>query len=415
MRNEPVDVFDRGSVTPVDHSSDTDKAWEFANTLRRLIGGGDIVLGKSTLGAESDRFQAQLDAADLVSGPDVRAVSEALGKGTEAIIEAYNAYDMNKMLTTHVFEGITVAIAPSANDVALSVDQPITGVAVKLAGKVALTYSSIENGQTGNGKVTLSGSAANDVVTMAIKEGSLAESPELTKVTVEGVKTTTGETVKFELLVDVAQAASKSVIDSITASGTIRLARTKATKDSASDQGPTETGKFSLSFGAKFKNTAADAFDLGFAINGDSMGANFNDIWQGIDPGQSTDVKDFSAAISFNAKLAATDDAAKFNLVASRPTKDTTRLALDLAFDVNKIRVSTLISSGEQNSQTVTITNQDKFVMTLTALETEDTITGNIMAADGTTKLADIAKAMNCVEVTMVTGGKFVCLVDAPK
>ena len=184
MRNEPVDVFDRGSVTPVDHSSDTDKAWEFANTLRRLIGGGDIVLGKSTLGAESDRFQAQLDAADLVSGPDVRAVSEALGKGTEAIIEAYNAYDMNKMLTTHVFEGITVAIAPSANDVALSVDQPITGVAVKLAGKVALTYSSIENGQTGNGKVTLSGSAANDVVTMAIKEGSLAESPELTKVTV---------------------------------------------------------------------------------------------------------------------------------------------------------------------------------------------------------------------------------------
>ncbi|MEY4587959.1 MAG: hypothetical protein RL497_35, partial [Pseudomonadota bacterium] len=163
VRNEPVDVYNTGTVLP-DATLDA-KALAFANVVRELINGGDIVLntavGNSTVKAKSDKFRAQLEAADMLNGDHVDALGRGLSMAGEAVAEAADAYHYDKTLKTYTAGDIKVTITTTDAKVDYSVDQAINGATVKLTATDTHTTSTVETLETATGKLELSGSAAN--------------------------------------------------------------------------------------------------------------------------------------------------------------------------------------------------------------------------------------------------------------
>lgn len=421
VRNEPVDVYNTGTVLP-DATLDA-KALAFANVVRELINGGDIVLntnvGNSTVKAQSDKLRAQWDAAQMLSGNDVDALGKGISMAAEAISEAADAYHYDNTLKTYMAGDINVTIASVAPKVNYSVDQTINGNAVKLMASTQHTDTTVGTLETAIGKMDLTGSAASSAVTLGVLTGSTLDAAKLTRETKDGVETTMLEGLKLVLKTEIAQIKVGNVADPVTATGTLKFDFGTFTRMKGSSQtDPTTTGIMAIGFDGTVKNTTGESVALALNIAGDSKGLTFDELSKGIDPSDTEVAEDkfnsLTAALSFNALLNSQANAATVKLLTTRESLSSTRASLDLIFGANNLRFATTIKRMQDQPYKVSIINQDRLTMTLEQTTVGGDVSGSIKAPDGVKVLADIIKMPKCLKVTIKVGGEFVCLNDAP-
>lgn len=417
VRNEPVDVYNPGTVTP---PAELDvKALAFANVVRELINGGDIVLntnvGNSNVKAKGDKFRAQLEAAEMLNGDHVDALGKGLSTAAEAIAEAADAYNYDNTLTSYMVGDVKVTIATAAPKVDYSVDQTINGVAVKLMASDTHTETTTGAVETAVGKLELSGSAADSAVKLSVLTGSMLEAGKLTRETKDGVEISTLEGLKLLLKTDVAQLQVGEVTDPVSVSGWLKFEFGTFTRSVGSD--PTTKGVLGISFEGTVKNTTGESVALALNIAGDTKGLTFDELAAGVDP-IDTDVTDdkfnnLYAALSFNAQLNSQSSAATVKLMTTRESVSATRVSLDLLFGAHNLRFSSSIARLASQPYNLSIANQDRLVMSLTQATEGGDITGSIKAPDGVKVLAEISKSDICaVKVSRKTDGVIVCLID---
>ena len=422
VRNEPVDVYNTGSVLP-DATLST-KAYEFAEVVSQLINGGDIVLdtkvGNSTIKAASNKLRAQWDAAQMLSGPDVEALGKSLSLAAEAIAEAADAYHYDATLKTYTAGDVKVDIKKVDPAVVYTVEQTISGNTVKLVATSQHTDSTVGTLETAMGKLKLSGSAANAAVKITVQDTSSLEAAKLTRETKNNVETTTLEGLKVTLASDVAQIEVGNVTDPVSASGTLKFEfATFERVKGASGSEPMTKGVMAISFDGKVKNKASEAVAFALNISGNTKGITIDELSQGVDPTDISitedDFNSLTAAVSFTADLNTQMNSARVKLTTTRESLSSTRTSLDLIFGAYNLRFAALIKRVADQPYGLTISNQDRLTMTLAQPTIGGKYAGKITGPDGVKVLANIEQGKDgCVKVTIVEGGKFICLIDIP-
>jgi len=422
VRNEPVDVYNPGTTLP--DGTLSSKAYDFADMVSRLINGGDIVLdtavGNSTIKAKSDKLRSQWDAAQMLSGPDVEALGKSLSMAAEAIAEAADAYHYDATLKTYTAGAIKVDIKTADPAVVYTVDQAISGNTVKLMATSQHTDTKVGAVETATGKLQLSGSAANTMVKISLADSSSLEATKLTRETKNDVETTVLEGLKLTLVSEVAQIEGGNITDPVTATGTLKFefANFERVKG-ASESEPMTKGVMAVSFDGKVKNKATEAVAFALNIAGNTKGITIDELAQGVDPTDVSitedDFNSLTAAVSFTADLNTQLNAARVKLTATRESLEATRTSLDLIFGAYNLRFAALVKRMADQPYALTIANQDRLTMTLSQAAVGGKFTGNITGPDGAKVLANIVQTEDgCVKVTVVEGGKFLCLIDLP-
>jgi hypothetical protein len=423
VRNEPVDVYNTGVVLP--DSALNDKAYAFADVVRQLVNGGDIVLntsvGNSKVKAQSDKLRVQWEAAQMLSGPNAEWLSKSLSTAAEAIAEADDAYNHNVTLKSYTVGDVTVAIKLAAPKVEYTVDQTIAGSTVKLWASKEYVEATVGGVETTTGKLDLTGSAASSTTTLSVLSGSSLDVGKLTRENKNGVETSTLEGLKLTLKTEIAQIKSGNVPDPVTTTGMLKFEFASFERvKGASDQEPITKGVMAISFDGTVKNTTGDAAAFALNIAGDTKGITIDDLSQGIDPTDTAitedDFNSLTAAVSFTADLNTQLNSARVKLVTTRESLVSTRTSLDLIFGAYNLRFNTFIKRMADQPYNLTIANQDRLSMTLGQTTVGGDITGKITAPDGVKVLANIVQTDGgCVKVTIVEGGKFLCLIDIPE
>lgn len=422
VRNEPVDVYNPGTTLP--DGTLSSKAYDFADMVSRLINGGDIVLdtavGNSTIKAKSDKLRSQWDAAQMLSGPDVEALGKSLSMAAEAIAEAADAYHYDATLKTYTAGAIKVDIKTADPAVVYTVDQAISGNTVKLMATSQHTDTKVGALETATGKLQLSGSAANTMVKISVADSSSLEANKLTRETKNDVETTILEGLKLTLVSEVAQIEGGNITDPVTATGTLKFefANFERVKG-ASESEPMTKGVMAVSFDGKVKNKATEAVAFALNIAGNTKGITIDELAQGVDPTDVSitedDFNSLTAAVSFTADLNTQLNAARVKLTTTRESLEATRTSLDLIFGAYNLRFAALVKRMADQPYALTIANQDRLTMTLSQAAVGGKFTGNITGPDGAKVLANIVQTEDgCVKVTVVEGGKFLCLIDLP-
>lgn len=422
VRNEPVDVYNPGTTLPDDELNKKAKA--FAELVRDLVNGGDILLdttkvGNSTIKASSNKLRAQWDAAQMLSGPDVEALGESLSVAAEAIAEAADAYHYDDTLKTYTAGDVKVDIKKADPAVVYTVEQTISGNTVKLAATSQHTDSTVGALETATGKLKLSGSAANAAVKISVGDTSSLEAVKLTRETKNNVETTVLEGLKLTLASEVAQLEVGNVTDPVSASGTLKFefANFERVKG-ASGAEPITKGAMAISFDGKVKNKVSEAFAFALNIAGDSKGITIDELSQGIDPTDisitENDFNSLTAAVSFTADLNTQLNAARVKLMTTRESLSATRTSLDLIFGAYNLRFATLIKRMADQPYNLVISNQDRLTMTLSQTTAGGDVTGSITGPGGAKVLADIAQTDLGIKVTIKGSGDIVFLNEAP-
>ncbi|HEY6527562.1 MAG TPA: hypothetical protein VIZ65_02625 [Cellvibrionaceae bacterium] len=424
VRNEPVDVYNTGVVLP--DSALNDKAYAFADMVRQLVNGGDIVLNTSvgnntTVKAKSDKLRAQWEAAQMLSGPNAEWLSKSLSTAAEAIAEADDAYNHNVTLKSYTVGDVTVAIKLAAPKVEYTVDQMIAGNTVKLWASKEYVEVTVGGVETTTGKLDLTGSAASSTTTVSVLSGSSLEVGKLTRENKNGVETSTLEGLKLTLKTEIAQIKGGNVTDPVTTAGTLKFefASFERVKGS-SNQEPVTKGVMAIGFDGTVKNTTGEAFAFALNIAGNTKGVTIDELSQGIDPTDTAiteeDFTSLTAAVSFTADLNTQLNSARVKLMTTREDLTTTRTSLDLIFGAYNLRFNALIKRVADQPYNLTITNQDRLSMTIGQTTVGGNYAGKITGPDGVKVLANIAQTdKDCVKVTIVEGGKFFCLIDMPE
>lgn len=423
VRNEPVDVYNPGTTLPDDVLPVKAKA--FAELVRDLINGGDILLdtkvGNSTIKASSNKLRAQWDAAQMLSGPDVEALGKSLSVAAEAVAEAADAYHYDAKLETYTAGDVNVVINNKKVDSAVvyTVDQVISGNTVKLAATSQHTDTKEGAVETATGKLQLSGSATNAAVKISVGDASSLEAVKLTRETKNNVETTVLEGLKLTLTSEVAQLEVGNVTDPVSASGTLKFefANFERVKG-ASGAEPVTKGAMAISFDGKVKNKASEAFAFALNIAGDSKGITIDELSQGIDPTDisitENDFNSLTAAVSFTADLNTQMNVARVKLMTTRESLSATRTSLDLIFGAYNLRFATLIERVADQPYNLFISNQDRLTMTLNQTTAGGDVTGNITGPGGAQVLADIVQTNLGIKVTIKGTGDIVFLNNAP-
>ena len=428
VRNEPVDVYNTGVVLS-DDTLDA-KAKAFADIVRRLSNGGDVVLKTSvkdgTVGTGLDKLSAQWDAAQMLSGKDVEALGNSLSVAAEAVAEADNAYGSDDKLTSYMAGEVKVDIKKVEQKIVYTVDQAISGNAVKLEASSQRTETTLDKVESVMGKLALTGSASNSAVKISLvnplnkpeTRHSSLETTKLTRETKNNIETIVVEGMKLVLVGEVAQVESANLKDPVTANGTLSLnfANFERTKGASGNE-PITKGAMAISFDGTVKNKETDSLAFALNISGDSKGVSISELSQGIDPTDLTitedDFNSLTAAVSFNAKLYSQADAAKVKLMTTREGLMATRTSLDLMFGPYNMRFNTVIKRASEQLANMVITNQDLLTMNLSQSVAGGDITGTIKAPGGGKVLADIATTDLGLKVTIKSDGEILFLNDA--
>ncbi|HMW71920.1 MAG TPA: hypothetical protein PKD17_08880, partial [Cellvibrionaceae bacterium] len=374
----------------------------------------------STIKAASNKLRAQWDAAQMLSGPDVEALGKSLSLAAEAIAEAADAYHYDATLKTYTAGDVKVDIKKVDPAVVYTVEQTISGNTVKLVATSQHTDSTVGTLETAMGKLKLSGSAANAAVKITVQDTSSLEAAKLTRETKNNVETTTLEGLKVTLASDVAQIEVGNVTDPVSASGTLKFEfATFERVKGASGSEPMTKGVMAISFDGKVKNKASEAVAFALNISGNTKGITIDELSQGVDPTDISitedDFNSLTAAVSFTADLNTQMNSARVKLTTTRESLSSTRTSLDLIFGAYNLRFAALIKRVADQPYGLTISNQDRLTMTLAQPTIGGKYAGKITGPDGVKVLANIEQGKDgCVKVTIVEGGKFICLIDIP-
>lgn len=439
----PTDTGSQGTPSETNNDEPLAKARALVAVLGDLSGNIEMTILSEgiTIGAQSDAFEAQLEAAEIVSSDAAEQVLEATAKVVEAFAEAYDAYYDNHALTQWQSDnGVVVSVSevmtiPAGDEAAevdyvkLMVGMMVEGVAtpasvpVEYDGMmvdVAVYMTAMENVDTSEtmadggmethtamGSVGISGTAENAGVKLTVKEGSMASLGVgrivQTMEEVEGVMTDSAVVTAADLELNLmAMLEQKGVTDAVSFDGSLSAAletfsatEVVTLSSSGEEMGSAteEISMLSLALSGAVMNSSGDTANVVFTIEGNGTGLDLSQNWLGdfdSDSRQDSEPEEnnFAAvnmSLALDADMAGVDDALKAVYVMTRTGDDKAAVSLNLWYDAIHLTLDTAIYDDAVN-QSASLRNQDGVRIDVT--DTDDGIEGTIFV--GSTKVANI-------------------------
>ncbi|HEY7771769.1 MAG TPA: hypothetical protein VIC26_01200, partial [Marinagarivorans sp.] len=423
----------QGTPSPTAGASGLDKVKAFVavlgdvgNSINSAAIGSD-----STVMAETEAFETQIQAAELATSADLGSAVEATGLTVEAMSRAYEAYDNDNSVTTWTsLDGIEVTITretetnPETQEVtvlsvSLAVDQDVmvdtTEVAVEMDATldgISITDDVLTDGTeqySAMGDVWINGTAATANVILEVMPTSKFVTKELMVIATEAESDisddrtvsddwTLGE-ISLMLDVKIMELSTADGADPITFTGKLEtmlsmlefeetFSETDGVESGSADLS-VETIMFSL-WGA-VANTTGDKFNLSLSVTGDGSDVTFSEMWSPdgtvkSDDETATNYADLKATVMFDANFAGVIGAVKASFSAWRSAELEATTKLTLKWPGNSMELSAVTDDDDTTAQVVTIKNQDNVMAEFT--EADGDWTGTI--SEGGTEYATV-------------------------
>lgn len=411
--SEEQDAYDQGAVSQTAGASPLDKAKAMVEGLRDLaFSFGSTTVGNSTIGALSDDFLMQIEAAEMASSEDTMYLMEAMAMAASAVDDAYRARLANATLQSYTSDnGVVVAISTDNNAPVFSVNDSIEvmsdaaaiPVEVTLTARNAIALTDPEQetsaGMAADGEYEVVGSAQSATMVMQVENGSYVEVTHMASVAVvdqlSGSVTENHALEAFDLHLQV-ELSQRAAVDPVSLNGSLSVSLTDVALEEAATVTPQSTteitefnvGVVSFKFSGDISNSTGESVSFSLSISGDGTGVSLVETWvdgtNSLAAETEASYADLYGSLLFTAKLTGIPSVVTMNYGMTRTGLESVHNTLSIKYPGKQYRFNLAVEDGEPSGY-LTIVNQDGVVMRARQVEVNGvTTTEGDVSYDGT-------------------------------